>query len=232
MTSNLWDIFICHASEDKADIVRPLTNLLTERGIRVWVDESEIHLGDSLQQKINEGLAHAKFGVVVLSPSFFSKPWTQVELGALFNRHVAESKVILPVWHRVSADDVRRDAPLLADVRAVSTDSGLAAVAQVIYQAIMRAGPRYRPGAPIFAGRLTKQALLALPVGSYLLSNCYVNEHEPRVSQFTPPPTEREAFWRQLREHGLANTRFYAFADITEFRAHIAARGIWSVEDE
>lgn len=150
--------------------------MLTERGLRVWVDESQIRLGDSLRQKIDQGLAGSNFGAVVLSPTFFSKPWTQAELGALFSRQVAESRMLLPIWHEVSVDDVRRSSPLLADIRAIKTDQGIVKVAQELFNAVMRAGPRYRPGAPIFAGKLTKSALMSLPEGSYLSSNSYTPE--------------------------------------------------------
>src|SRR5262249_41754830 len=33
-----WDVFICHAGEDKADVVDPLAHALTKRGLRVWYD--------------------------------------------------------------------------------------------------------------------------------------------------------------------------------------------------
>jgi hypothetical protein len=41
-----YDLFICHASEDKDDVVRPLADSLREQGLRVWIDEVEIRLGD------------------------------------------------------------------------------------------------------------------------------------------------------------------------------------------
>ena len=67
------DVFISHAGEDKVEVARPLTDALTASGLRVWLDENELHLGDSLRAKIDHGLAHSRFGVVVLSPSFFCK---------------------------------------------------------------------------------------------------------------------------------------------------------------
>src|SRR5205823_5536445 len=72
-----YDVFICHASEDKHDVARPLAEALTARGARVWLDELEMKVGDSLRLKIDDGLRLSRFGVVVLSPSFFDKRWTQ-----------------------------------------------------------------------------------------------------------------------------------------------------------
>jgi hypothetical protein len=50
------DIFVCHASEDKQDVVRPLVEVFTAAGVSCWYDEAEIQWGDSITQKVNEGL--------------------------------------------------------------------------------------------------------------------------------------------------------------------------------
>ena len=54
-----YDVFICHASEDKAAVVEPLAASLNQQGLRVWLDRMEIRLGDSLSGKIDHGLALA-----------------------------------------------------------------------------------------------------------------------------------------------------------------------------
>ncbi|MEI4902521.1 toll/interleukin-1 receptor domain-containing protein, partial [Klebsiella pneumoniae] len=59
------DIFICHASEDRDDVVRPLVEAFTAAGISCWYDEAEIQWGDSITQKVNEGLGASKFVVVI-----------------------------------------------------------------------------------------------------------------------------------------------------------------------
>ena len=128
----LWDVFISHAQEDKAEVARPLAKLLTDQGLRVWIDETELTIGDSLRQKIDEGLSKSKFGVVVLSESFFSKRWPQTELNALWSRETEVNKVVLPVWHRINRDVVAAVSPLLADKLGVSTDEGLEPVAAAI----------------------------------------------------------------------------------------------------
>ena len=68
-----FDVFISHASEDKDAIVRPLAIALQQHGLEVWYDEFELRIGDSLRRKIDKGLAHSRFGVVVLSQYFFAK---------------------------------------------------------------------------------------------------------------------------------------------------------------
>ncbi|MGH3776791.1 MAG: toll/interleukin-1 receptor domain-containing protein [Pseudonocardiaceae bacterium] len=61
-----WDVFISHASQDKDEIVRPLAIALQEQSLRVWYDEFELRIGDSLRRKIDQGIARSAFGIVVL----------------------------------------------------------------------------------------------------------------------------------------------------------------------
>jgi hypothetical protein len=78
------DLFICHASEDKQDFVRPLAQYMVRNGAILFYDEFSIKLGDSLSEKINLGLTISRNAVIVLSSYFFQKPWTNAELQAIF----------------------------------------------------------------------------------------------------------------------------------------------------
>ncbi len=119
-----WDIFVCHASEDKNDVVRPLVEALVKDGLRVWYDEFSLTIGDPLRRSIDKGLAQSRYGLVVLSPNFFAKNWPQTELDGLAARERDGRKVILPIWHRVDEVFIRKFSPTLADRLAVSTAKG------------------------------------------------------------------------------------------------------------
>ena len=122
VTTGEYDVFISHATEDKDEIVRPLANALVSAGLRVWYDEFELRIGDSLRRKIDSGLAKSRFGVVVLSHAFFAKNWPQYELDGLVTREVSGGQqVILPLWHRVTKSEVIGYSPSLADKVARST---------------------------------------------------------------------------------------------------------------
>jgi len=136
--SRAWDLFICHSSEDKEEIARPLAESLRIRGLRVWYDEFTLTLGDSLSRSIDQGLAKSRFGIVILSPSFFKKEWPRRELDGLTAKEVSSGKTILPVWHRVDRDFVVKYSPVLADKLAVSTDKGLDKVVDEILKAISK----------------------------------------------------------------------------------------------
>jgi len=132
----MWDLFISHASEDKADVARPLTDMLQAKGLMVWYDDYTLRIGDSLRRAIDDGLAKSRYGVVVLSPHFMSKNWPQRELNGLLSMESVEIDRILPVWHNVTAEDVKRFSLILAGRKGISTDSGMDQVAAKILQRV------------------------------------------------------------------------------------------------
>ena len=132
----VWDVFISHASEDKAAVAMPLANELRRRGLRVWYDEFSLTLGDSLRRSIDLGLARSRFGIVVLSRNFFAKEWPRRELDGLTTRELSGGKVILPIWHGVSQEEVARYSPTIADRLAVHTGRGIPALADAVVNAV------------------------------------------------------------------------------------------------
>ena len=73
-------IFLCHSWNDKF-FVRKLAEKLEEAGIKVWIDEAELKVGDSLIHKISEAVVQADYVGVILSHSSVSSIWVQKELG-------------------------------------------------------------------------------------------------------------------------------------------------------
>lgn len=215
-----WDIFISHASEDKDEVARPLANILTAYGYKVWLDEAEIFIGDSLRGKIEQGLAHSRYGIVVISHHFLTKQWPQSELDGLASKEADGRKVILPIWHKVSVKDVAKHSPILAGRAAAKTEDGLREVATKIAQAIYENRSGNRPGFPIFGGRLTKKVLMNLPAGSFLTSNILTYDHTPAILYRLGGIETRQEVWRQLREIGLTGTKFYVYKSEADYRRH------------
>jgi len=131
-----WDVFISHANEDKNEFVRPLAKALEASGLSVWYDELTLKIGDSLRRKIEEGLANSRYGIVILSTSFFEKKWTQDELDGLASKEVAGTKVILPVWHNIDFPDVQRQAPMLSGRLAAKSSDGIDKVVRQLREAM------------------------------------------------------------------------------------------------
>lgn len=117
----VFDVFVSHASEDKDEVARPLVAALRERGVKVWFDDFELRIGDSLRRKIDRGLASSRFGLVVLSPSFIAKGWTGYELDGMVSLTVSKEQVLLPIWHKLSHAEVMAYSPSLADKVARNT---------------------------------------------------------------------------------------------------------------
>lgn len=134
-----WDVFICHASEDKSyadDLYQAL-----EPKVRVWYDTGILTMGDDQRKKIDEGLRNSRFGVVVLSPNFFEKNWPQSELGALMTLQNADGrKRVLPIWHNIDAAGLRSYSPLLANIEATKSSDGIAATVRSILAVVKPQG--------------------------------------------------------------------------------------------
>jgi hypothetical protein len=118
-----YDFFISHASKDKEDFVDGLVAAARDAGLDVWYDQTAITWGDSIRQKIDEGLRRSFFGVVVLSPNFFERPWTKYELDGIVQRDLTGAGRLLPIWHRLTQDDVAAKAPSLAGRLALPTST-------------------------------------------------------------------------------------------------------------
>jgi len=157
-----WDVFISHASEDKDTFARPLANALKKKGISIWFDEFTIKVGDRLLGSIEYGLKKSRYGIVILSPSFFAKHWPQVELDGLAQKEINGQKVILPVWHDVTVKDIRKHSTILAGRVGVSSDAGLDHVVYELLRVIQpnqqnRANPKNRKKPQQKEMRLTSQ---------------------------------------------------------------------------
>lgn len=144
----LYDVFICHAYEDKELFVHPLAEALQKEHVEVWYDKFSLKIGDSIRQSLDKGLRQSRFGVVVLSKAFFNKHWPQYELDGLTEKErQGHDKVILPIWHGISHTDVFRVSPSLANRQAVSSGEGIKKVVQAIVDVI-------RPqGSPLIVAR-------------------------------------------------------------------------------
>lgn len=116
-----YDVFISHSSSDKEEFVRPLAMELRSLGLKVWYDEFELKMGDSLRRSIDQGLINSRYGIVVLSSSFFERDWTNYELDGFVNKEMNGLKVILPIWHKVSKDEVQKFSLSLADKVALNS---------------------------------------------------------------------------------------------------------------
>ncbi len=130
--------FISHDARDKDAIARPLAEELRKiPGCIVWFDEYSLKVGDSLRTSIEKGIKECKKCILVLTPNYFdNNGWAAEEFSAVFTRErIEQERVILPVWHNVTKQDVYNYSPSLADTVAIRWDSNVQAIASQIYRA-------------------------------------------------------------------------------------------------
>lgn len=120
-----YDVFVSHATEDKADFVDDFVRELRARNIKVWYDTSEIKWGESMRKKIDEGLRNSRFGIAILSPSYIAegKYWTKAELDGLFQLDSVNGKALLPIWHNLTKKQVMDYSPIIAGRKAMTTST-------------------------------------------------------------------------------------------------------------
>ena len=90
-------VFLCHSSVDKP-FIRRLGMALVNNGVRVWVDEAEIRVGDSLIGKIESGISGSKYLIAALSNNSVNSQWCAEELRIAIDRQIAQKGlIVLPV---------------------------------------------------------------------------------------------------------------------------------------
>jgi hypothetical protein len=87
-------VFLSHSSKDKF-FVRELAARLTDVGVRVWMDEAEIAIGDSLTARIGKAIDAMDYFAVVLSHHSVDSEWVQKELQVAMQRELKERKVVV-----------------------------------------------------------------------------------------------------------------------------------------
>lgn len=92
-----YDIFISHASEDKATVATPIFEACEAIGIRAFIDDKYIKWGDSLTEKINHALGQSKLVLAILSDNSVDKTWPSKEINAAIARELSGKQKILPL---------------------------------------------------------------------------------------------------------------------------------------
>lgn len=115
-----FDVFVSHANDNKEEFVNALTAELSRLGISIWYDANILDWGDNWKLQIANGLKKCRFGIVVVSPEFLGREWTEKELNELLQRqNDSGEKVILPLLYKMTIDDLKKSYPRVADFQAM-----------------------------------------------------------------------------------------------------------------
>jgi TIR domain len=137
-------VFLSHSSKDKA-FTRKLAERLVQVNVKVWLDEAELNIGDSLLTRISSAIEATDFVAVVISHSSVQSSWVQSELKMAMSKELADRKVVvlpiviepceLPMFLRdkLYADFSKPDdfdAPFARLLRALGVDKPLSELSQ------------------------------------------------------------------------------------------------------
>jgi hypothetical protein len=80
-------VFICHRKAD-AELAEGLAEDVRRAGYRVWLDEWEIGIGDSIVERINAGLEDLKYLIVCYCEAGVLSPWMSREWMSTLTRQL------------------------------------------------------------------------------------------------------------------------------------------------
>ena len=112
--------FLSYAGEDK-DLAKQVANTLQENGIETWWDEWEIRHGDSIRQKVDEGIGSCTHFLVLLTPQSIDKPWVKAEMDSAFVRKLKGKCRFNPVRHKLTVEEL---PPTLQSLHSPEIESG------------------------------------------------------------------------------------------------------------
>lgn len=118
--TDLRDVFLCHAWDDRKGIAKELHDLLIGQNVSVWFSEKDIRLGVPLLRAIDKGLANSRAGIVLVTPAFLAR---------IRNEGVAEKELsellardqLIPVLHDTTYAELRGVSPLLGSRTGLDT---------------------------------------------------------------------------------------------------------------
>lgn len=115
-----YDLFLCHAWDDRRETAKELYDALEHIGVTVWFSEKNVVLGTPLMREIDRGLAKSRAGLVLVTRSFVKRlkaaGVADKELSALLARDL-----LVPVVHGISYEELREESPLLASRTGLDT---------------------------------------------------------------------------------------------------------------
>jgi hypothetical protein len=113
-STNEFDAFLCHASEDKNGIVAHFAKAMEQAGLKPWWDRGQIKWGDNLVGKVQEGLSRSRYVVLFLSNAFLGKPWPETELNTAMSMEIGTRALVLPILLGLTHNELKARYPMVS----------------------------------------------------------------------------------------------------------------------
>lgn len=136
-------VFLSHASEDR-ELAKQIAEHLIANGIDTFFDRWEIGPGDSIRQKIDQGLEDCTHFVLLATPTSIAKPWVKTEIDGVYRRKIEGQCKLIPLRHKL---DARQLPPSLGGLHAPvlnDFDSDMASLVSDLYN-ISKKPPMGKP---------------------------------------------------------------------------------------
>lgn len=121
-------VFLSYTTADQP-LAKRIAEALMAQGIETWWDQWEIRSGDSLRQKIDQGLGDCTHFVVLLTVTSIRKPWVNAELDAAFVRKLNDQCKLIPVRHGIEHSAL---PPLLQGLLSPTISADASDIQQII----------------------------------------------------------------------------------------------------
>lgn len=183
-----FDVFISHASEDKAAIARPIYEACRRLGVKAFLDEEHIAWGQSFTSKINTALGAARTVLCIVTPTSVGKEWPLTEVNSALALEVEGEKDVVVL--RVGNPDLTR-LPLIKTKKHLAWADDPDSVARHVKAVV---GARRKQAAA------AEQASTSVPV---VAARSAVKPEQPAKARATaasagPPATARRGFLARL----------------------------------
>lgn len=166
-------IFLSHSKPNKP-FVRKLADRLKGDGVDVWLDELEIKIGESIHQKVNDGLKKSDFFALVLSQASVKSKWVNEELSSASSIEKYQKKGIFILPILIEECDV---PPLLLDRRYANFEQDEEAAYQELVDSIFHHFEETHPDVKI-------PEYKSKPLGEILYEN--IAENREVLNQIPP----------------------------------------------
>lgn len=115
-----FDVFLCHAWDDRRGAAKQLCDLLKAKGVTVWFSEENIGLGVPFMRAIDKGLAKSRAGIVLVTPALLKR----LPTGGVADKELSEllaRDLLVPIVHETTYEALREESPLLASRNGLDT---------------------------------------------------------------------------------------------------------------
>lgn len=115
-----FDLFLCHAWDDRKGMAKELCDKLTSKGLSVWFSEKDLPLGTTMLREIDKGLSKSLAGIVLVTPAFIQRIKNEGVVEKELSALLAKDRLI-PIVHNTTYDDLRDVSPLLGSRSGLDT---------------------------------------------------------------------------------------------------------------